>query len=144
VVSATSKFFFPIKNVTNNEGTIPISMIKKPEISKISVKSKVPVKNPISINEIPRWMIFFEFILKKCLNPLLKLRCLTILIMAATPEKEKINIAMITGFVKTPIIIATPILAISAIVIDFISKSFQSEQIKTIYYVNWINIHESC
>ena len=105
-----------------------MSKIKKPEINKISVKIKVPVKNPISIKEIPRWMIFLELILKKCLLPFLKLRCFIILIIAATPEKAKISIAMITRFVKTPIIIATPIPTISAIVIDFKVKSFQSEQ----------------
>ncbi len=96
-----------VKNITNNEGIIPISKIKKPEIIKISVKSELPVKNPISIKENPRWMIFFELILKKCLNPFLKLRCLSILIIAATPENEKISIAMITRFVKIPITIAT-------------------------------------
>ena len=105
-----------------------MSKIKKPEINKISVKSKVPVKNPISIKEKPRWMIFFELILKKCLNPFSKLRCLIILIMAATPEKAKISIAMITRFVKTPTIIAIPTPTISAIVINFRLKSFQSEQ----------------
>ncbi len=107
---------------------IPISKRKKPEIKTISVISRSPVKKPININEIPRWMIFFELILKNGINPFLILKCFIILIKAEHPDKEKMTIGIIIRCDKSPIGIDTIIPVIKTKVIDFILNSFHNEQ----------------